>query len=79
MRPECAVSGGSGETKQRTPAPINTPVFFGSTETHGEIRLVDCQVGPEALIGQEGKGLDYAQLRLGGVQRSVFRRCGSAT
>ena len=35
---------------------------------HGEIKLVDCQVGPEALIGEEGKGLDYAQLRLEGAR-----------
>ena len=35
---------------------------------HGEIRLVDCHVGPEALVGEEGRGLDYAQLRLEGAR-----------
>ncbi len=35
---------------------------------HGEIELSDCRVGPEALIGEEGKGLDYAQLRLEGAR-----------
>ena len=35
---------------------------------HGEIELSDCHVGPEALIGEEGKGLDYAQLRLEGAR-----------
>ena len=35
---------------------------------HAEIRLVNCRVGPEALLGQEGRGLDYAQLRLEGAR-----------
>jgi acyl-CoA dehydrogenase len=35
---------------------------------HGEIRLHDCRVGPEALVGEEGRGLDYAQLRLEGAR-----------
>ena len=35
---------------------------------HGEIELVDCRVGPEALVGAEGRGLDYAQLRLEGAR-----------
>lgn len=38
------------------------------TGGHGEIRLKDCHVGPGALVGQEGKGLDYAQLRLEGAR-----------
>ncbi|MCT9810672.1 acyl-CoA dehydrogenase family protein [Acidovorax sp. Be4] len=35
---------------------------------HAEILLKDCQLGPEALIGEEGKGLEYAQLRLEGAR-----------
>lgn len=35
---------------------------------HGEIKLVNCMVGAEALIGEEGKGLDYAQMRLEGAR-----------
>ncbi len=35
---------------------------------HAEIRLTECRVGPEALIGEEGKGLEYAQLRLEGAR-----------
>ncbi len=35
---------------------------------HAEIRLVNCRVGPEALLGEEGRGLDYAQLRLEGAR-----------
>ncbi len=35
---------------------------------HAEIRLDGCVVGPEALVGEEGKGLDYAQLRLEGAR-----------
>ena len=38
------------------------------TGGHGEIRLTDCRVGPEALVGDEGKGLDYAQQRLEGAR-----------
>ena len=35
---------------------------------HAEIRLTNVYVGPEALLGQEGQGLDYAQLRLEGAR-----------
>lgn len=35
---------------------------------HAEIRLTNCQVGPEALVGEEGKGLAHAQLRLEGAR-----------
>lgn len=35
---------------------------------HGEIDLVECRVGPDALIGAEGQGLAYAQLRLEGAR-----------
>lgn len=35
---------------------------------HGEIVLRECKVGPEALVGEDGKGLDYAQLRLEGAR-----------
>lgn len=35
---------------------------------HGEIRLDNCQVGPQALVGEEGKGLEHAQLRLEGAR-----------
>ena len=35
---------------------------------HAEIRLVNCTVGPDALVGEAGKGLDYAQLRLEGAR-----------
>jgi len=35
---------------------------------HGEILLEGCRVGPEALIGEPGKGFDYAQLRLEGAR-----------
>ncbi len=35
---------------------------------HAEIRLVNCRVGPDALLGEEGRGLDYAQLRLEGAR-----------
>ncbi|HVL75243.1 MAG TPA: acyl-CoA dehydrogenase family protein [Noviherbaspirillum sp.] len=31
---------------------------------HGEIRLVDCEVGPDAVLGEVGKGFEYAQARL---------------
>ncbi|RJF95542.1 acyl-CoA dehydrogenase family protein [Noviherbaspirillum saxi] len=31
---------------------------------HGEIRLVDCEVGDDAVLGEVGKGFDYAQERL---------------
>ena len=35
---------------------------------HGEIVLRDCRVGAGALVGEEGKGLDHAQLRLEGAR-----------
>ena len=35
---------------------------------HAEIVFRNCQVGPEALVGEEGKGLEYAQLRLEGAR-----------
>lgn len=31
---------------------------------HAEIRLNGCRVGPEAVLGEVGKGLEYAQVRL---------------
>lgn len=31
---------------------------------HGEIRLVDCEVGDVDVLGEIGKGFEYAQLRL---------------
>ena len=45
--------------------PTMEPFDFGG---HAEIRLDNCIVGPEALVGLEGKGLDYAQLRLEGAR-----------
>jgi acyl-CoA dehydrogenase len=35
---------------------------------HAEIRLQDCEVPAEALLGEEGKGLEHAQLRLEGAR-----------
>ena len=35
---------------------------------HAEIRLTDCRVGPEALVGEQGQGLAQAQLRLEGAR-----------
>jgi acyl-CoA dehydrogenase len=35
---------------------------------HAEIELAGVRVGPDALIGEEGRGLDYAQLRLEGAR-----------
>lgn len=35
---------------------------------HAEIIFRNCKVGPQALVGEEGKGLDYAQLRLEGAR-----------
>jgi acyl-CoA dehydrogenase len=35
---------------------------------HGEIRLEGCRVPADALIGEPGRGLDYAQLRLEGAR-----------
>jgi acyl-CoA dehydrogenase len=40
---------------------------FG-TGAHVELRFTDCRVGAEALVGEEGKGLDYAQMRLEGAR-----------
>lgn len=31
---------------------------------HGEIRLIDCAVAPDAVLGEVGKGFAYAQARL---------------
>ena len=36
--------------------------------TSGEIRLNGCRVAGDALIGEAGKGFDYAQLRLEGAR-----------
>lgn len=38
------------------------------TGGHAEIVLRDCKVGLDALVGEEGKGLAYAQLRLEGAR-----------
>ncbi len=35
---------------------------------HAEIRLVNCSVPADALVGEAGKGLDHAQLRLEGAR-----------
>ena len=35
---------------------------------HAEIRLTDCRVGADALVGEEGQGLAHAQLRLEGAR-----------
>ena len=35
---------------------------------HAEIRLNQCKVPADALLGEEGRGLDYAQLRLEGAR-----------
>lgn len=35
---------------------------------HGEVRLEGCRVDADALIGEAGRGLDYAQLRLEGAR-----------
>lgn len=35
---------------------------------HAEIRLQDCEVPADALLGEEGKGLEHAQLRLEGAR-----------
>ncbi len=32
---------------------------------HGEVEFADCAVGEEAILGEAGKGFEYAQLRLG--------------
>ena len=31
---------------------------------HAEVRLENCRVGPDAVLGEVGKGFEYAQLRL---------------
>lgn len=38
------------------------------TGGHGEIVLRNCKLAADALVGEEGKGLDYAQLRLEGAR-----------
>ena len=35
---------------------------------HAEMAFKACKVGPEALIGEDGKGLEYSQLRLEGAR-----------
>ena len=35
---------------------------------HAEIELVECRVGADALVGEEGRGLEYAQMRLEGAR-----------
>ena len=35
---------------------------------HAELELVDCRVGPDSLVGEEGRGLEYAQIRLEGAR-----------
>ena len=35
---------------------------------HAEIELLDCRVGADALVGEEGRGLEYAQIRLEGAR-----------
>ena len=35
---------------------------------HAEIRLTNCSVPADALVGEDGKGLDHAQLRLEGAR-----------
>jgi acyl-CoA dehydrogenase len=45
--------------------PTMEPFSIGG---HAEIEIENLRVGPEALIGEEGKGLDYAQLRLEGAR-----------
>lgn len=35
---------------------------------HAEIRLTDCRVGPESLVGAEGQGLAQSQFRLEGAR-----------
>ena len=45
--------------------PTMEPFSLGG---HAEIAIENLRVGPEALIGEEGKGLEYAQLRLEGAR-----------
>ena len=35
---------------------------------HAEIKLTDCRVGPDALVGEQGQGLAHSQLRLEGAR-----------
>jgi len=35
---------------------------------HAEIELVNCRVSADALVGEEGRGLEYAQIRLEGAR-----------
>lgn len=35
---------------------------------HGELRFTGCTVGTDALVGEEGRGLEHAQLRLEGAR-----------
>lgn len=49
---------------QRT-VPSIDPFAHGG---HGEVILDDCRVDDDALLGEPGKGLDYAQLRLEGAR-----------
>jgi acyl-CoA dehydrogenase len=35
---------------------------------HAELRLQDCEIPADALLGEEGKGLEHAQLRLEGAR-----------
>ena len=46
---------------------IPTMEPFG-TGGHAEIRLRDCRISADALIGDEGQGLAYSQLRLEGAR-----------
>lgn len=39
-----------------------------STGGHAELRFENCRVGADALIGDPGRGLEYAQLRLEGAR-----------
>lgn len=45
--------------------PTMEPFTLGG---HAEIELKDCRVGADALVGEEGKGLEYAQIRLEGAR-----------
>ena len=45
--------------------PTMEPFSLGG---HAEIELVDCRVDAGALVGEEGRGLDYAQIRLEGAR-----------
>ena len=47
---------------------------------HAEVRLENCRVSADALIGEAGKGFDYAQLRLEGARLfHCMRGIGLAT